>query len=264
MKITMKLSKTIVALCSGVSAMAMCGAAQAQIFYSSSSTISSWLGSPVYTSVSSANLSSCNTGQGDATITGTYGVMAEMFTPSSSFTLGSFAAILSVNNTSSTDYQIHLYDLGPAGTVSPTATTATYTPGTGATSSDLFSVNSISGLSSSGGSVQAIFALPAADQITLNANESYSIELWNPSAVGSAGITWIRLPSSTPSDPGGQMFTGGDGVAGARNTLAGNGQAGGAPRTAPLALYAVPEPSSLALVGAGIMMLGVIRRFKGK
>lgn len=219
------------------------GTAQAGISYSSSANLAAWEGTPFYTSISSANLSSAATAQGDPTITGNYGVMAEMFTPTSAFSLASFNVLLSINNPGT--YQFHLYDLGPAGTVSPSTSSATYTPGT-----DLFSGLSLS-LSSSGGEVQGQFTLSGADQVSLAANESYALEIWTPTANGSAGITWYRLPSSPPNDPGGQMFSAAS-ETGARNTLAGNGQAGGAPRTASLALYAVPEPSTLALAGLGL------------
>jgi hypothetical protein len=64
------------------------------------------------------------------------------------------------------------------------------------------------------------------------------------------------------------MFSSGDGLnsaaAGVRNTLATNGQAGGAPRTAALALYSVPEPGTLVLMGlaAPVLAWGIRRRAK--
>ncbi|HXT12805.1 MAG TPA: PEP-CTERM sorting domain-containing protein [Candidatus Angelobacter sp.] len=178
--------------------------------------------------------------------------MAETFTPTASFTLGSINTVLSVNNPGT--YEIHLYDLGAAGTVSVSSSSATYTPGT-----DLFSGLSLS-LSSTGGAVQGTFSLTGADQVSLAANEEYAFELWTPSSLAtSSGVTWYRLASATPADPGGQMFSAPD-AAGARGTLAGEGQAGGAPRTAGLALYAVPEPSIFALAGLGMAALFGFRR----
>ena len=158
--------------------------------------------------------------------------MAETFTPSSSFTLGSFSVLMGMNNNTDSSYQINLYDLGAAGTVSVSSSVATYTPGT-----SLFSVNTISGMTSSTGEVQATFTLPVADQVTLNAGEEYALEIWTPTADAAAGITWFR---ASTADPGGQMFSDGDSTL-ARATLAANGQAGGAPRTAALALYTVPN-----------------------
>lgn len=165
--------------------------------------------------------------------------------------------LMGMNNNTDSSYQINLYDLGTAGTVSVSSSAATYTPGT-----SLFSVNNISGMTSSGGEVQATFTLPVADQVTLLAGEEYALEIWTPTADGTAGITWYRNGGS-PADPGGQMFSGGDSTL-ARKTLAGNGQAGGAPRIGALALYApVPEPASMTLMGLGTLAgLIFIRRRK--
>ncbi len=228
--------------------------AQAGISFSSTATGTSSNGSPVYTSVPNANFGiiSGGTGQADPTIAGNFGIMAETFTPTSAFSLASFNTVLAIN--ASGTYQVHLYDLGPAGTVSPSGSAATYTPGT-----DLFSGLSLS-LSTSGGQVQGSFSLTGADQVSLLANEEYALEFWTPSALGASGITIYR---GSGTDPGGQMFSAGNEV-GARNTLAGNGQAGGAPRTAGLALYAtsVPEPSTFALAGMGLAALAAFRRRK--
>ena len=242
------------ALCGGIAALAaFSGTAQAQITFGSGGSLTAWNGTPVYTSLANASLSGATTGQGNPTITGAYGLMAETFTPGSSFTLGSIGLLMQVNATAT--YQINLYDLGPAGTVSVNSSAATYTPGT-----SLFSSNLIN-LSTTGGEVQGLFTLPLADQVTLLANEQYAIEIWTPSASGANGFLWYR---GSAADPGGQMFSGGD-AANARATLVANGQAGGAPRTGALALYAapVPEPASMALLGLGALIgTFVIRRRK--
>jgi hypothetical protein len=186
--------------------------------------------------------------------------MAETFTPSSTFTLGSFSVLLGVNNITSPTYQINLYDLGPAGTVSVSSSSATYGPGTSTPGTSLFSDNTVTFSATSGGEVQGTFTMDSADQVTLLANEEYALEIWNPSADGAAGITWYRAGTA---DPGGQMFSSADAVNTARITLAAAGQAGGAPRTGALALYQVPEPASMTLLGLGALVgTLVIRRRK--
>ena len=237
--------------------LSLCGIAQADpVIFSSGGSLTAWNGSPSYVSIPNASLSSASTGQGDATITGTYGLMAETFTPTSAFTLGSVNMLMGVNNITNPTYTINLYDLGPAGTVSASSSTASYNPYTPSPASiALVFSDTVTFAAATSGEVQGTFTLPAADQASLLANEEYAFEILTPTADGSAGVTWFRNGGS-PADPGGQMFSSGDGLnsasAGARNTLAGNGQAGGAPRIGALALYpvaAVPEPASLALLG---------------
>ncbi len=247
--------KTLAILC----ALAVATSVQAQISFSSGGSLTVWNGTPVYVSLANASLSSATTGQGDAVITGTYGLMAETFTPSSTFTLGSVSMMMGVNNLTDNSYKLYLWDLGPAGTISVNSAAATYGPLTPGT--NLFSDTSIAFTSTSGGEVQGTFTLPVADQVTLNAGEEYAVEIWNPTADGSAGVTWFR---ASTADPGGQMFSGGDAVGGVRNTLVANGQAGGAPRTGTLALYQVPEPASMTLMGLGMLAgLIFIRRRNG-
>jgi PEP-CTERM motif len=231
---------------------ALAATAHAGVSFSSIPVGTAWDGTPAYVSVPNSSYSSITVAQGDPTITGANGIMAEVVTPTAGFTLGSFNVLFSVNNP--TTYQIHLYDLGPAGTVSVSGATAIYTPG-----GDLFSGLSLA-LSTTGGEVQGQFTLSGADQVALQANREYALEIWTPAAAGSAGITWYRSGLTSQLDPGGQMFSDADDTQ-ARKTLAANGQAGGAPRTASLALYSVPEPSSLALLGLASLVGGwMIRR----
>jgi hypothetical protein len=251
----MKMTHRIFACTVGLTTTLLCATVQGQITFSSGGSLTAWNGSPVYTSIANSSLSGASTGQGDATITGTYGLMAETFTPSSGFTLGSFDILLGVNNITSSTYQIDLYDLGPAGSVSASSSTATYDPSTSSPSTlKLDFSDTVTFAGSSGGEVQGTFTLATQDQAALAANEEYALEIWTPSADGASGVTWYRNGGS-PVDPGGQMFSSADAINNARATLAGNGQAGGAPRIGGLALYAVavPEPTTMTLAGLALV-----------
>jgi hypothetical protein len=239
----------LLGICGGI--LAAGTVVQAQITYSTLGSVSTWSGTPVYTSLASGTPLSGLASQGGLAITGSYGVLAETFTPTTSFTVGSFSLMDQFTSAGSA-YQVNLFDLGPAGTVSVSSSTATYTPST-----SLFS-DTVAATTSSG-EVQGVFALPVADQVALNAGEEYALEIWTPSADGQNGFIWYR---GSTADPGGQMFSDAN-SANARGTLAGNGQAGGAPRTGALALYSVPvpEPGSLALMGlGGVVSMFLVRR----
>jgi hypothetical protein len=245
---------------------ALCGAAQAQITFSSGGSLTAWNGAPVYTSIANSGLSGASTGQGDPSLTGSYGLMGETFTTGSAFTLASFSVLLQINNITAPAYTVNLYNLGPAGTVSVSSSTATYNPYTASPSSISLAFSDTVTFAATSSEVQGTFSLAGADQVALSANEEYALEILTPSADGQNGLLWFRGSSV---DPGGQMFSNGDGLNsagnGVRDTLAGSGQAGGAPRTGALALYgvaAVPEPASLALAGLGGLSMLFLRRRK--
>lgn len=235
--------------CSVVAALQQVG--QAQITFSSSSSTTSWAGAPIYTSLPNSALFGATTGQGDPTITGATGVLGETFTPSSSFTLSSFSLLMRISTAGT--YAVDIYDLGPAGTVSVTSSTASYTP----SSSPLLAFTMPFAAS---GEVQGKFTVGGvfAGKISFAANEEYTLEVLTPSGNGPNGFLWYR---SSTADPGGQMFSGGSST-GIRDTLAENGQASGAPMTGALAFYSVPEPSTFALFGIALAGGALARRRK--
>jgi len=227
-----------------IKAATLCGAlavlgstAQAGISFSSGGSLTNWNGTPAYVSLTSGSgLASATIAQADPTNTAGIGVMSEVFTPTSSFSLASFNILCSVSI--ALTYQVHLYDLGPAGTV-PVSTDASYAPGV-----DLFNGLKVTPPTNSG-VVQASFTLSGADQVSLIANREYALEIWTPIRGRPAGIVWYRNGGS-PADPGGQMFTATNSLA-QRLTLDLNNQAGAAPCIAALALYAVPGTTDPAL-----------------
>lgn len=235
-----------------VSGLGLAMSAQADLSFSTSPTVSSYLGTPFYTScaATAATVAQGNPslGSGAANF-----VLSETFTPSSTVTLGGIN-ILGGVSAANTGLTVHLYDVTG---VDKQGSSAFYNPGT-----DLFGGGS--GLSFTVAPVnetQWIFSLSngsTSDQVTLTGGDTYALEIWTPAAVGQNNVQWYRA-GAVATD--GQMMGSHDSSSSvSRNTIAALGLAGGAPRTASLALYAVPEPSLFALAGLGLAGLIIRRR----
>jgi len=243
-----------------VAVVALCGTAKADLSFSTSLTVSSWLNSPLYTSLA-ANVATTPQGNPSLGSGAANYVLSETFTAGSSYTLGQID-ILAGSTTAGT-LSLHLYDVtGGSGVTGANllGSGGFYIPGT-----DLFGNGS--GLSFSvsgtGGEQQYIFSLSngsTSDQVSLIAGDVYALEIWTPAAIPQNNFQWYR-GGSVATD--GQMMGSHDSLSSvSRNTIAALGLAGGAPRTASLALYAVPEPATMALLGLGALGALVIRRRK--
>ncbi|MFO1476443.1 MAG: hypothetical protein U1F98_07315 [Verrucomicrobiota bacterium] len=267
--------KTLRAM-SGVAAMALaasCGTARADLDgggYISDPNVTSWnavnSAAPFYTSVSSANLASATTTQGQpsAGSGAVYTLLSETFTitngagglaVNTNFQLTGFAMIAGGGTVQAS---VHLYDI----TTNLTSNNGTKLNGSGAT------YNRLGDLLGNGAGLAYSNSLPAArqvyfgltagpgsqDQVVLGLGHTYALEVWCPATTGT-GEVWFRLPSATPADPGGQMMGSHDSdLSVARLTITSLGLAGGAPRTAALALYGTPTsapPTVAPPVAAG-------------
>jgi hypothetical protein len=251
-------------------------------------TGSTWPGSPVYTSLTNSQLTGFS-GQGypaeDSNADGA--VLSELVTPSSSILLQAIAIDVNGMATFTNDaMSLHIYSLasGQAYTSggllgsAESSNNGVYNPYPGP---DLLGGGA--GLPFNSGGIAssrfAIFTLnngTTNDNIGLSAGTTYAIEFWNssqsdptdfPSGYSQNGtMTWNR---NSNVDPGGGMFAGSDTLinpsassktTGLRETISEEGLAGGAPRTAAIALYSVPEPTTLGLLAASAASLMLRRR----
>jgi hypothetical protein len=245
--------------------------------------LASWTnvpGSPIYTSL--ATPSAATTGQGNvaAAAGATNTAMVETFTPSSSFTLGAIAISASGGAQATANVSLHLYDVTNVITSNNGSTTqgsgAIYTPITSALTDLLGGGSGLTFTNPAQGQAQLLFQLTNGatnDQVALTAGHIYTVEVWTPAA-SNAGFVWFR-GANVATD--GQMMTATDATKSgtgasavnanfttedARITIASAGQAGGAPRTASLALYQVPEPGTFVLMGIAIPAALALRRRK--
>jgi hypothetical protein len=249
-----------------------------------SATTGTWSPGPSYLSLPASGLSiaSANTAQGNTTPAGTatQTAMAETFTPGSSTTFGApnssgFAlgkvAVIAGGGSTGNVASMHLYavNLPPSSSAS-----ASYNDGIqghlvgpdllGAGAGLSFPWNP--GNAGTGNVWLAEFNLDGTDNVPLVPGQMYALEFWssNPvSAPNSNNFIWFR--GADTGERGGQMFGAHnadllDATNGVRLTINQLGQAGGAPRHASLALYAVPEPGSLGLIAVAVTCAVARRR----
>jgi hypothetical protein len=195
-------------------------------------------------------------------------MLSELFTPTSTFQLGSVEIVAGGGNASNNQMNMRLYTLSSSGgTGFPT--------GNGGASGDNFYFPGTELLGTSGAGL--FFNFPgfsgqqlmefdlsnganSNDQVTLTAGTTYALEFWQPSSPPANLMVWSRDGAPTLST-GGQMMGSKDETdfSHSRSSLATLGGAPG-PRVGSLALIAAPEPGSLALIALGA--LGMVRRRK--
>jgi hypothetical protein len=267
--------------------LALCVSASADVTLTNVGTnaaaLANWSatpGTPIYTSIANPAAAATSQGNVGAATGATFQAIAETFTPSTSFTLGAFAISASGGNAPST-IQLHLFDV----TTKITSNNGTTTQGSGAVYSkavapaltDLFGNGAgLTFTNPAQGQGQLLFSLTNAatnDRVALTAGHIYALEFWTPS--GTAGFNWWRAGAAAATD--GEMMVATDAAGSGtgatavnanftsqdlRVTIASAGLAGGAPRTASLALYSVPEPGTLALIALGLpgVLLAARRR----
>jgi len=210
-----------------------------------------WPGAPVYESTLPTNVATAQ-GPPTAGATAAYTVTAETFTPTSTFTLGRIDIIASGGG--GAPVILNLYALNPTSAASETTPgyntgSAYYVPANDAGPNLLGNGNgepvNFYGFSDTEDVGFSLTQGPNVnDQVTLTAGTTYAFEIWDPTALtntaqGTPATTlyWWR-ETGAPILNDGQGFSAPDASLGlSRQTLAANGQAGGAPRTFALALY---------------------------
>ncbi len=208
----------------------------------------------MYTSLAAPNTGTTAQGNPAAGGGATAVILSETFTPSSSFNLAAIDVVLgTTGGTATPTLSIGLYNV----TGVALGAGATYTPGTDLLGGGSGFTFTLAGQNSSQ-DILSFDNTTTADQVSLVSGDTYAFEISTPVAQDSQ-VQWYR---GGAVDTEGEMMGTADSTT-ARTTISALGLAGGAPRTGELAVYgvsAVPEPTTLALIGAGLAAVVLVRR----
>ena len=262
--------KTSIKILTAMSALALATAAQANTVggvtvNETDGLGTSWLGTPTFTTFPNPTPLANVGGGGNAySAEGNFNQTAGVVTLNEPYGLGGLAQTFSLTSGGTlTDLQfgfsggattlgLFIFDLGPASGYS-VATSSTFTPSYNGGAADLLP----SGLqfTYNGGAAGALNIADAnftGTGINLVAGEEYAVAL-EPTA--SPSMQWSRSGSLSPNPPDQvyryNQFGGTIGQYGAIN---------GSIRVASLAVTVTPEPTTMALMGAGIALTGLLIR----